>query len=176
MAETRPSVQTAKGLIPAVPTYAVDENGDPVPGGGSGTDITPVVDAIEDTNTLLAAPVSVVPPTQLMFLGSSTPSGTVIPVDAVPVAIVSSAPVTIEAADADEVWGLFAAELYFSAACTFTIEGGTEDAVFVIAAAGWFSLLFRPLPYAQTTTAQAMTLTVSAGNCTGMVYCAKGVV
>jgi hypothetical protein len=137
--------------------------------------INSLVTEIQGLRTDIATPVVVAPPLQRMFLNSSNPTGTVIPIDMVNVAVTNSTPVTLEAADADEVWAMFSFELSFSAACTLTIEGGTEDFVVNIPSAGIYSLADRPLAYCQTGINGAATITVSAGTCTGQVYYGKGV-
>lgn len=154
--------------------FVASANVPPAATGGGGGDTGPVVDELQGLREDLDEPLVVLPPTQRIFLNSSTASGTIIPIDAKPFEVTTGAPVTLEAADSDEVWAMFAAELSFTAACLLTFEGGAEDFVIRIPGAGIYSIVDRPLAYCQTAINGAMTITVSAGTCTGTGYFGKG--
>lgn len=128
-----------------------------------------IIDKLEELRVLLASPITSIGYRSLYFFASKTQSSNL---DMVPVD--TGVGTTLEASDADEVWGLFAWELSFSAACTLTFEGGAEDFVLSIPSAGIYSGVFREFPYCQTTVAQGLTITVSAGVAKGGVYAAKG--
>lgn len=120
---------------------------------------------------LFGAPALVVPPGQRMFLGSTTQSQTVIPVEPVDVNVPNSTPVQLKAGSTGEVWAFWSAELYFSQACTVTIGGFSIK----IPGEGIYSLTDRKLAYGQTAAGSALNISVTAGTSDGVIYVGKGI-
>lgn len=132
---------------------------------------TPVGAALETTQEqvldTLQTPATGIPPRTVAFTGGdSVVTG---------VKVTGSSPFTAGAADTDESWALVGLALSFSAACTLTIEGGSQDLELDIPSAGVLILDQSDLPYTVTAVNTALTVGWSAGTCKGKIYCAKGV-